>query len=89
MLQSNTHRYMGSGLPWASQLNTTSLFLSRVSTGYTMLPGCLVKTGLCRTLLSAGQEGETTQLNINLDSGLFEKQPISQQQKRVGAALSV
>lgn len=58
-LQSCTHRYMGGGLPSASQLNTTSRFFSTFSTGYTMLPGCLVKTGLCRTLLSVGQQGKT------------------------------
>ena len=64
-LQSHAHRYMGGGLPWASQLNTTSLFLSSVSTGYTMLPGCLLKAGLCRTLVSVGRQAKTTQLSTD------------------------
>lgn len=74
---------MGGGLPWASQLNTTSLFFSRVSTGYTILPGCLVKTGLCRTLLSVGWSKQDSV------SGQFVKHTISQQQKQANAALGV
>lgn len=87
--QPQTHRYVGGGLPWASQLNTTSLLFPTVSTGYTMLPGCLVKVGLCRTLLSVGPQGNTTRVSKNLCSGLFAKQPISRRQKQVDAALSL
>lgn len=76
----HTDRYIGGGLPWASQLNTTSLFFSRVSTGYTMLPGCLVKTGLCRTLLSVGRHTKDDTAEHKLRLGV--KCPISERQKR-------